>query len=320
MEISIIVPVYNSSAKLPACIESVLNQEFKDFQLILVNDGSKDNSGSICDEYAKKDNRILVIHKENGGVSSARNAGLDAALGKYVAFLDSDDYIDSFALKVMYDEAKIKNADFVIGGYFFEKTQGTIKHDCAVVKDLQEGFEYLFKEHFINPLWNKLFLREKLTNRFEKSLSLGEDLLFNYQFMKSVDTIATVSNMGYHYVMNDENSLTTIYRKDAVKIAVMLAEKTNEFCEETFGNNPAKNVVAQRCVDDVVEHIYKLVADKTLKNKKKILKKNLNEKYLLETDFEKVALTKNQRLIVALVQRKWYGILILYVKLVTNLR
>lgn len=92
-EISIIVPIYNVEKYLPKCIESILSQTFTNFELILVNDGSKDRSGIICDEYASKDNRIKVIHKENGGVSSARNSGVDLASGKYIGFVDPDDYI-----------------------------------------------------------------------------------------------------------------------------------------------------------------------------------------------------------------------------------
>ncbi len=114
MYISIIVPVYNVEKYLHRCIDSLLAQTFSDFEILLVNDGSKDNSGMICDEYARKDSRIRVFHKENGGVSSARNMGLDNAKGDWIAFCDSDDWLDKRFLELMYDKAQIEQADIVM--------------------------------------------------------------------------------------------------------------------------------------------------------------------------------------------------------------
>ena len=113
-EISIIVPVYNVDQYLENCIESILNQTFKDYELILIDDGSTDKSGEICDKYEKKDNRIKVIHKYNGGLSSARNAGLDLACGKYIGFVDSDDSIHPEMYEILYDLQQIYNADISV--------------------------------------------------------------------------------------------------------------------------------------------------------------------------------------------------------------
>ncbi|MBQ9782222.1 MAG: glycosyltransferase family 2 protein [Clostridia bacterium] len=111
--ISVIVPVYNVQKYLPRCIESILNQSYKDIELILVDDGSPDNTGEICDYYAKKDSRVVVIHKENGGVSSARNAGLNIAKGKFINFVDSDDYIPNDSLENLINLQKENDADLV---------------------------------------------------------------------------------------------------------------------------------------------------------------------------------------------------------------
>ena len=110
--ISVIVPVYNAEKTLRRCVDSILAQTFEDFELILINDGSKDQSGDICDEYAAKDSRVKTIHKTNGGVSSARNAGLRIAQGEYIAFIDSDDYIDNDYLLGF----KHYDADLIISG------------------------------------------------------------------------------------------------------------------------------------------------------------------------------------------------------------
>lgn len=112
--ISVIVPIYNVEKYLPRCIESILNQSFKEFELILVDDGSSDNSGKICDIYAEKDERVKVIHKENGGVSSARNVGIKAVNGEYIGFVDPDDYIDREMYKNLYELCENNNCDIGI--------------------------------------------------------------------------------------------------------------------------------------------------------------------------------------------------------------
>ena len=115
--IDIIIPVFNVGKYLEKCINSVLEQDYTDYRIILVDDGSQDNSGKICDTYCSKDSRIIVIHKENGGLSSARNAGLDIAKGEYIFFLDSDDSLCENALRVLHDAITESGADSVFGGY-----------------------------------------------------------------------------------------------------------------------------------------------------------------------------------------------------------
>ncbi len=117
-EISIIVPVYKVEPYLRKCVDSILAQTFTDFEVILVDDGSPDNSGKICDEYASKDSRVRVIHKENGGLSSARNAGIDVARGKYLGFVDSDDYIEKDMYELLYDNIVKEQADLSICGIY----------------------------------------------------------------------------------------------------------------------------------------------------------------------------------------------------------
>ena len=120
-KVSVIIPVYNVEKYLPQCIDSILAQTFTDFELILVNDGSKDCSGNICDEYAQKDSRIVVIHKENGGASSARNRGLDIAKGEWISFIDSDDYVTPNYLSNLISEAQANCASLVIQGHIYQK-------------------------------------------------------------------------------------------------------------------------------------------------------------------------------------------------------
>lgn len=133
--ISVIVPVYNAEKYLTQCVESILRQDFTDFELLLINDGSKDKSGLICDEYAQKDQRVKVFHKENSGVSSTRNLGIDKAQGEYIAFIDSDDYVDSNYLSILTNVT----ADLIVTGY---KKLGNGR---------EQGFGAMKKEYSFQP-------------------------------------------------------------------------------------------------------------------------------------------------------------------------
>ena len=163
--ISVVVPIYNVEKFLGQCIESIINQTYNDIEIILVDDGSTDNSGKICDEYKSIDNRIRVIHKVNGGLSSARNAGMRIAQGEYICFIDSDDYIDSQMLEIM--KKQIKNADIVICGK--EDIWGNDSHNITS-SDLESNYDIISMsgevafEHFLLEdkegyvvAWNKLY-------------------------------------------------------------------------------------------------------------------------------------------------------------------
>src|SRR5690625_1561660 len=164
-EISIIVPVYNLEDLLPRCIDSILAQTYTNFELILVNDGSTDGSGEICKKYASGDSRIKVIHKENGGVASSRNAGLLAASGKYIGFVDNDDYIHPYMFEILYQTAVSHSADIVVCDFLKVDEQERIKDDrCPASYQVNhfnsiEASHQLFSEHgvsFVCP-WNKLY-------------------------------------------------------------------------------------------------------------------------------------------------------------------
>lgn len=206
-KISIIVPVYNTEKYLPRCINSILTQIFTDFELLLINDGSKDNSGNICEEYAKKDNRIKVLHKENGGVSSARNLGLDNTKGEWITFIDSDDKIEKEYLYNLYTNSS--NVDFVICGY---KQIGKISK-IVVYQDLildmkqYDGLSYFNKSEiesqclFYCP-WRKLFKNKLIKEnhiKFDERLFLGEDTCFLISYTKYINKIRIIKDTPYIY-------------------------------------------------------------------------------------------------------------------------
>jgi len=239
-KLSIIVPVYNSEKSLKKCVESILTQTFSDFELFLVNDGSKDKSPEICDAFAKMDERVHVIHKINGGVSSARNAGLDAASSKYVQFVDSDDYLSEKTSGILIDSMEMDNADLVIGGYIFDYGDQKDSHDCqniptCDIKELKDDFGKLYSEYFINSPWNKLYLRELIDFRFDTDVSLGEDLLFNLKYLSKINKLSCIKNTGYYYVITKEATLSRSFYKNSFEITHKLYNETMSFCKRTFG-------------------------------------------------------------------------------------
>lgn len=212
--VTIIVPVYNAQEYLHRCIGSLLEQSFVDFELLLINDGSKDNSGVICDEYAAKDERIRVFHKENGGVSSARNLGLDNAKGIWISYVDSDDWVAKDYLKNLVGHAKI-GIDLVISFPTYIYTDGSSSKPNYLSKLVDEhNFEKIFVEHSMHQNtspWSKLFRREIIESaniRFCEDMHIGEDLLFLYTYMLSTAKIYISSDTDYFYSYDLETSLT----------------------------------------------------------------------------------------------------------------
>ena len=204
MKFSVIVPVYNAAPTLRRCVESVLGQTFADFELILVDDGSRDESGRICDEYASADGRVRVIHKPNGGVSSARNAGIEAARGEYLVFVDSDDYVEADYL----EQFSSLEADCGICGYrrFDDKGKGEWDSPASGSYSKREEMMRFVDSHFphcyMRTPWSKAIRREVITGngiRFDENTGLGEDALFALECYNRCKTLQTLDYDGYNY-------------------------------------------------------------------------------------------------------------------------
>ena len=232
--ISVIVPIFRIEKYLPKCIDSLLNQSFSNFELILVNDGSPDRCPEICDDYAKKDSRVKVVHKINGGLVSARKEGLKSASGKYIAFVDGDDWVDNYYLDVLYKLAEANSSDLVVTGHFreFNGKIETIKPKSAGVYDANEIqrsilpkviYNGRFCEHTISTyVWNKLFRRELLDKTLydvPNEIVMGEDAAITYSYLAMSKSL-TVSRIPLYYyrqrhdsiVKSIENPQTEYYR------------------------------------------------------------------------------------------------------------
>lgn len=215
--ISVIVPVYNSEKYLHRCIDSILSQTHTDFELLLINDGSTDNSGIICDEYAAKDSRIRVFHKSNGGVSSARNLGLDHAKGKYISFVDSDDETYPNYLSVLFQN--INKCDLSYIGILkydvaLQKTGEWTHFEEQIIRIDQTDEELIVKNNLLEVgyPYGKLFhqkIIETYNIRFDERISYQEDLIFTLQYISKCKTVYVSKEYGYiWYVQPNSNSLS----------------------------------------------------------------------------------------------------------------
>lgn len=199
--VSIIVPVYKAEQCLAHCVESILRQSFNDWELLLIDDGSPDHSGALCDEYARKDERVKAFHKENGGVSSARNLGLENAQGEYVTFIDADDYVSEDYIEKM---AACAPADLIICG-FTNEGETIFKPDAVKNEDLNNNpFLYTLFEvpYYLDTPWCKLFRNEILRHNklsFDRKLKLSEDTLFCYDYVSKIRSISVISDALYTY-------------------------------------------------------------------------------------------------------------------------
>jgi len=221
--ISIIVPIFNAEAFLESCIHSIAAQTYTNLEIIMINDGSSDNSGALCDNLAKNDSRIRVLHKTNGGVASARNAGLDIAQGEFIGFVDSDDTIELNMYECLYRQIIELDADICVCGY--KLTDGYYEHTIKVPHEkklssieLWDSYLYDYDGYtsMMNALWNKLFRRNLIKSgsckkpiRFDESYRIAEDMKFNIECIASTEKgVCFLDDILYSYNrINNPDSL-----------------------------------------------------------------------------------------------------------------
>lgn len=234
--ISIIVPCYKVEEYLDKCIESIVKQTYKNLEIILVNDGSPDNCAQICDDWAKRDSRIKVIHKENGGLSSARNAGLDIAKGEYISFIDSDDFIDITFIEFLYLKLKESNADISCCGYYhyFNADLKEIRH-FKNINLVMNSCEAIIKMNTIGYFgvgsWNKLYKSELFNDIRFPIGKLSEDWFILYKLIDKANKITYNSEPKYYYRQR-KGSITR-----NIKINYDCEEASKnclEFCRENY--------------------------------------------------------------------------------------
>ncbi len=236
-KISIIVPVYNVEKYLDKCVSSILNQTFKDFELILVDDGSPDHCGSMCDDYAKKDSRVRVIHKENGGLSSARNAGIDAAKAPYIGLIDSDDYIEKDMYALLYRLIRKNEADIAmcrhLDCYGNTIPKDTMPRKVAVV-DSETAVRIVMKAEITSvTAVNKLYKKELFESVKYPVGKLSEDAFVIIDLLKQCKRVAISTEPKYYYI-HREGSITTSAFKERDLNVIEAYTKNLELIREYY--------------------------------------------------------------------------------------
>ncbi|QNG58484.1 glycosyltransferase [Bacillus sp. PAMC26568] len=241
--ISIIIPIYNVEKWLPNCIECILDQTFREIEIILVNDGSSDKSGEICDEYAKKDSRIKVIHKDNGGSSSARNLGIKVAIGKYIVFIDADDQISLDYCSKLYNIAENHNCDVVLCGY---KTfpQENIIIPSFKLNTVMNGREFVLSSlnpHTKNDLcfsWRYIFKLQRIKENnisFNEQIFVGEDVLFNLECLLQSKKVYALKEVLYFYNTDNSQSLMRTPFNPKLESSLVLQYELRKTISQKFG-------------------------------------------------------------------------------------
>ena len=237
--VSIIVPVYNAEKTIGRCVDSILGQQYTDFELLLVDDGSRDGSGAICDSYALADSRVQVIHKENTGVSDTRNIGISRARGVYLQFLDSDDWITPDATKLLVETARDHDCDLVISDFYRVvgervSRKGDIDEDRVLTRE--EYAAHMMEQpadFYYGVLWNKLYRRDIVEShrlRMDPELSWCEDFMFNLEYIRHAQRFYALQVPIYYYVKT-KGSLASqsLSISKTIRMKLMLFEYYNQF-------------------------------------------------------------------------------------------
>lgn len=299
-KISIIIPIYNVDKYLEKCLDSILNQTFKDFEVILVNDGSTDNSDIIIDRYSKLDNRLKAIHQKNGGVSHARNVGVKASKGEYIGFVDPDDWIYEDMFMNLYEVAISTNSDIVVCRHYRQVDGQIINKDeeSEYIKEMnnKDGMKELFKGQLYRfALWNKLFIRHLFDEIEFPEGRIHEDLSTTYKLFSKARKITYTNYSGYVYVKRENSILTTKFNKERLQ-SFIAWEEILEFMKKyyndiyyiviscyTYWSIDNMYYVLQQISNSKKEYLY-IIQKSLRKNYKDILRnRTLSIKYKLLT-------------------------------------
>ena len=308
--ISVIVPIYNVEQYLPKCIDSIMNQSFTNIEILLVDDGSPDNCGRICDDYALRDSRVRVFHKANGGVSSARNYGIEKAMGKYLTFIDSDDWIESDMLETLYGLMIEYKAELSICGLQKEDEFGNIlfyvDEEDVYVENSEETILCLFNKDkyykYQGWVWNKLYVRELIDKyhiRFNVDIYYSEDRLFNFDYLKYITFAVFTTLPKYHYVIRANsamaNSIVGQAFDDRFSTFIPAFEEMFQYCYSNY-SLVIQRAIASNYAQDAV-NLY-------LKYRKKI--------YRLEIGYQINGIVRRMLLFMSFYERSVYRLFLIH--------
>ena len=290
-KVSVIVPIYNVEKYLERCLKSLVNQSLQEIEIILIDDGSTDNSPLICDQYAKQDGRIKVVHKQNQGLGMARNTGLELASGEYVVFIDSDDFIEKNAYQEMYDMIKSENAEMLITNYYEYITNTGEKKEMKTVRNVRivegeeikkvacqmVGFSPLEKneDDIGMSVWKNMYLRKFIEENQIKFYSereyVSEDAIFQLVTVPKMKKVILSTNCYYYYCQNDNQSLSATFRESKFEEYKKLYQKEYELLETNGIIETGKYYIATTFLGNIRAHIKQLSSNRYSKKRKKEL-------------------------------------------------
>ena len=270
--ISVIIPVYNVKEYLNRCINSIINQTYQNLEIIIIDDGSTDGSDKICDMYKRKDKRIKVFHKKNGGLSDARNYGLKFATGEYIAFCDSDDFIDKRMYEILHKKLIENNADICISNYYkfskdeeIENDYDYEKNDKTIIYNKKEMFDHLYDNYLLSMVaWNKLYKKNIFDNlRYPKG-KLVEDVALAHYIYNECNIIVITSLQLYFYYKRETSILGTV-KVNLLDELDFVYDRIKFMKKENLTNSKSFNETKLYFMDTYIGLYYKL-----RKNNKKI--------------------------------------------------
>lgn len=338
MQLSIIVPIYNVEKYLDRCMESLLNQTLGDIEIIMVDDGSPDRCPQMCDKYAKRDNRIKVVHKKNGGLGYARNSGLEVATGEYVAFVDSDDYVDIRMYETLYSKAVEYDADAVFCGLrrSFNDKRFVARRDVETetiffgnnVKNLALDFiasepKEKCEHKYEMSVWHSIYRSKLIKDASIKFMSerdiVSEDLPFQVEFFKVANTVCFIPDVLYTYCMNNTSSLTNTFKFDKFYGEVRLFH----YLRDSVATSDPSNIRAKRFFIGYMRSMSEALANakSSLKTKKQHFKDMLNNEVWAEvSDYPSQYLPLSAQLFFFLQRKKCIYLLYIYSKFYTKVK
>ena len=295
--VSVVLPIYNVEKFLDRCITSVVNQTYDNLEIILVDDGSPDNCPEMCDEWAERDSRIKVIHKENAGLGMARNSGIEAATGEYICFFDSDDYVDEQIIEKCINNAAQNNSDVVLFGHTNADADGRIEPVPVLANKLVYNGNSLINELLPALLtlsivvgisaWGKMYrlnlLKEQSIYFKSEREIISEDAYFVLELLGKISCASILPENLYYYYKN-ENSLTSVYRADRQVKNDIYLQKSLEYCEKNGYPEVVKNAVCVCYHSYAIAAIKLILASNLPKNeKRRELKKIFKNSVLRKT-------------------------------------
>ena len=261
-KVSIIVPIYNVEKYIRKCIESIIAQTYTNIEIILLDDGSPDNSGKICDEYKEKDNRIIVVHKNNTGVSSTRNEGLKIASGEYITFIDADDYIETDMIEILYKALKEYEAEISIcGTNDLNENYDLVKRSkCKQIIEMnnKDALKELLNEKvFTCVCWGKLYRKYLFENiKFNEKTKIAEDLEVLYRILDSCKKVVYIPENKYNYILRKNSATKEKFNKDWIR-EIEISKEILDFIEKKYNN--IYEYAAKRYVRINMTCIYKIL-------------------------------------------------------------